>query len=78
MGDGMEEIRITAPGPGKCPYCAAEHDKGEPHDANSLYYRNRFFKDNGRFPTWEDAMKHCDEDTRRKWIEKLKRRGIEI
>ena len=74
-GDGMNEIRITAPGPGKCPYCAGTHKKGEPHDRDSLYYQNRFFKDNGRFPTWEDAMRNCDEDKRR-FTEKMRKRGI--
>lgn len=78
MGDGMEEIKVVAPGPGRCPYCATIHKKGEPHDRDSLYYQNRFFRDNGRFPTWEDAMRHCDDATKEAWTKKLKRRGIDM
>jgi len=51
----MEEIRISAPGKGKCPVCAAVHGPGEAHDANSLIYMVRFYRRKRRFPTREDA-----------------------
>lgn len=74
--DGMEEIRITAPTPGTCPVCASRHDRRDPHDRDSLYYQNRFYKKHKRFPTWEDAMSHCDAATQAAFREKLKKQGI--
>ena len=57
--DAMEEIRITAPGPGRCPICAAMHGKAQPHDRYSLYYMMRFYRKHNRFPTEADAAQHC-------------------
>lgn len=78
MPKRMEEDRITAPVPGSCPVCATVHDAEEPHDLNSLYYQNQFFKAHRRFPTWEDALSHCGAMTKAVWIEKLRKRGIEV
>lgn len=74
--DSMDEIRITAPVPGTCPVCATKHDERDPHDRDSLYYQNQFFKANKRFPSWWDAMGHCTDMTKAVWAEKLKKRGI--
>lgn len=74
--NGMEEIRITAPTPRTCPICAAKHDERDPHDRDSLFYQNQFYKAHRRFPSWWDAMGHCTETTKAAWVEKLKRRGI--
>ena len=67
----MDRIRIIPPGPGKCRICAAKHDAQEPHDRNSLYYQNWFYKKHRRFPTWEDAMASCPDDVKAEWREKL-------
>lgn len=74
--EGMDEIRITAPAPGLCPVCATRHDPHDPHDRDSLFYQNQFYRKYRRFPTWGDAMAHCDEATRTAWRKKLARRGI--
>lgn len=74
--EGMDEIRITAPAPGLCPVCATRHDEQAPHDRESLYYQNKFYRENHRFPTWADAMAHCDPAKKAAWTEKLKKRGI--
>ena len=74
--DSMEEIKVVPTSPGSCPICATRHDPQEPHDRDSLYYQNWFRKRYKRFPTWEDAMSHCDEKTKRGYIRKLARRGI--
>lgn len=76
--DGMEEIRITAPGPGTCPICATIHDERDPHDRDSLYYQNRFYKAHKRFPSWLDAMRHCTDMTKAVWVDKLNKRGITL
>jgi len=78
MPKRMEGVRITAPVPGTCPVCATVHQTEDPHDLNSLYYQNRFFKAHRRFPTWADAMSHCGAMTKAVWIEKLRKKGIEV
>ena len=61
---GSGNIKILPPLPGHCKICAAKHDPAQPHDRDSLIYQNRFYKKHRRFPTWEDAMSHCDEETK--------------
>lgn len=78
MHKSVEEIKITAPTPGSCPVCATVHGKNEPHDLNSLYYQNRFFKSHKRFPTWADALQGCSPEVRNKWKTNLKKAGIEV
>ena len=60
--DGNGAIKILAPVPGRCRVCAGAHKPGEPHERDSLYYQMRFYRENKRFPTWEDAMIHCSEE----------------
>lgn len=64
--------------PGTCPECAAVHDPAQPHNQQSLYYRYRFYADHGRWPTWADAMAHCDAETRKVWRTELEKRGIDV
>lgn len=66
---------IVPPIPGSCPICAAKHEKEEPHNRDSLYYKVQFYNKHGRMPTWADAMAHCDEDTKEKWKGALIARG---
>ena len=76
--DNIEEIKIRAPGPKLCPRCATAHAPGQPHDRDSLYYQNWFFKRNKRFPTWTDAMAHCSEEVKTTFTATLARRGVVI
>ena len=76
--DGFEEIKVKAPRPGACRICAAIHAPGMPHDRDSLYYQNRFYKRNKRFPTWADAMAHCSEAVKTETIAMLAERGITV
>lgn len=61
---GADKIKLLPPRPGVCRICAARHKAGEPHDRDSFYYQIHFYSSFGRFPTWEDAMRHCDEETK--------------
>ena len=54
------------------------HDAQDPHDRDSLYYQNQFYKQHKRFPTWSDAMAHCSEITKAVFRQRLERRGISI
>lgn len=76
--DSFEEIKISAPGPGACRICATVHKPGQPHDRDSLYYQNWFFKRNKRFPTWQDAMAHCSDEVKADFIAHLAERGINL
>ena len=75
--DSMEEIKIRAPGPRTCPICAVVHAPDQPHDRDSVYYQNRFWKRYKRLPTWADAMSHCSEAAKAAFIEALAERGID-
>lgn len=72
---GMAEIKICALTPGRCKVCATAHRPEEPHDRDSLYYQNRFYKKYKRFPTWEDAMSHCTEERKAAFREELALHG---
>ncbi len=76
--DSMDDLLILPPKSGACPYCASVHDPAEPHNKNSLYYQHRFHADNGRYPTWADAMKHCSEITKAHFRAELAKRGITV
>lgn len=61
---------------GTCPECSVNHVPGYPHDQQSLFYQYKFYNDNGRWPTWEDAMAHCSEDVKEATRDVLKQHGI--
>lgn len=63
-GGGM---RMLPGPPGTCEWCHVEHDAGQPHNQQSLPYQMKFHAVNGRWPTWTDAMAHCDPETQRAW-----------
>ena len=71
-------ILLSPPLAGLCPECATEHDPAEPHDMDSLYYRHKFRRRHGRFPTWGDAMAHCTDDVRARWTAELEARGMTV
>jgi len=66
---------ILPPKADACQECAVEHKPDEPHDKTSLYYQYYFRAKHGRWPTWEDAMAHCDDATKKSWREELARAG---
>ncbi len=71
----MTEIKpfthILPAQPGRCPICAHHHALDEPHNRYSLHYQMRFYQEHGRWPTWGDAMVHCSEETKQRWIEAI-------
>jgi len=64
--------------PGTCLECAVEHDLAHPHNQQSLYYQYHFYADNGRWPTWGDAMAHCTDEMKAFWVEELAKHGIVV
>lgn len=68
---------FIAPAPeGTCPECAVTHEPGQPHNAESIHYQYHFFAENNRWPNWNDAMAHCSQETKDRWIKELARLGI--
>lgn len=74
----LAPFRLMPPKKGTCPECAVAHDPKQPHNRDSLYYQYHFYAENGRWPTWNDAMAHCDSETKQHWIEALAEKGISI
>lgn len=68
-------FKLLPCGNGVCQECAVNHPPEAPHNNQSLFYQYRFFGLHGRFPTWKDAVEHCDEPTRRLWESELRRLG---
>lgn len=60
---------------GVCQECAVDHPADVPHNCGSLYYQYKFYAEQGRWPTWKDAIAHCDDITRKLWEAELRRRG---
>lgn len=77
MGD-VKRLILAPPRKGACPVCAVRHDDRQPHNPNSLYYRTRFYQENGRYPTWADAMAHCAPDVRAVWRTELLKLGVDV
>ena len=73
---GMDRVALLPPKPGTCPECGDCHDARDPHNRESIYYQMRFNQRNGRFPTWADAMAHCDDGTKRNCLITLTKKGV--
>lgn len=64
-------MMLLPPADGTCPICAVDHSPDDPHNQESLYYQYRFFGIRGRWPTWADAIAHCDPAKQQFWKEEL-------
>lgn len=64
-------FKMLPPRPDVCQICATKHDPAQPHNKQSLYYQYFFLADNNRWPTWTDAMAHCDQKIKDQWIVQL-------
>ena len=67
---------LLPPPPGLCPICATGHPPDLPHDADSFYYKYRFYGVRGRWPTWADALAHCTPEMKGFWERGLRARGV--
>jgi hypothetical protein len=72
----MPDMFMLPAPPDCCQECAVKHSPQQPHDKQSLYYQIKFLRENGRTPTWEDAMAHCDEPTKTLWKTHLEKHGV--
>jgi hypothetical protein len=67
---------LLPPDPNVCQQCAVVHEKGQPHNQESLHWQYYFYFENGRWPTWDDALAHCSEQVKLIWWNELNRYGI--
>jgi len=74
----LKAFTLLPPKPGVCKACAVDHPEEQPHNRDSLYYQYSFFIENQRWPTWKDAMAHCDEKMKADWTKALLDRGVKI
>lgn len=63
---------------GTCPMCAVKHDPRMPHNRDSLTYQYKFYDQHGRFPSWADAMEHCDPEVKEAWTQALEAKGVKV
>ncbi len=63
---------------GTCSWCAVEHEPESPHNQQSLFWQYRFYGEHNRWPSWKDAMAHCDAATQAAWTKALKERGVDV
>jgi len=78
MKSHLSPLTMLPPRPGVCQECAVDHPIDAPHDRNSLCYQYSFYNKHGRWPTWEDAMAHCSEETKSLWRPELIKRGEKL
>jgi hypothetical protein len=74
-GEGMF---LLPPAPHLCQTCAVAHEPDAPHNAQSLFYQTKFNMENGRAPTWLDALDHCPEPVKTAWRSTLIAMGVDV
>ena len=77
-GKSLEPFLLMPAKEGTCPECATAHEPEQPHNQQSLFYQYKFYNDNGRWPTWNDALEHCSRDIKELWIKELSEHGVKI
>lgn len=74
----LKTFSLLPAAPGRCSECASEHPPEQPHNRDSLFYQIKFHQEHGRYPTWNDAMRHCTEEMQRAWRKGLWEIGIDV
>ena len=65
---------LLPPRPDVCQCCASKHHATDAHNGNSLYYQYWFRAKHGRWPTWADAVAHCEDSVKLLWKRVLDQR----
>jgi hypothetical protein len=64
--------------PGQCAECSTVHVPEQPHNQQSLFYQYAFMEKHGRWPTWTDALAHCQSEIKHQWIKQLAKHGVKV
>lgn len=78
MANHLRPFKLLPAKPGTCEQYATAHDPAFPHNQQSITYQYWFYGEHGRWPTWADAMAHCEPRLRDDWAAALKKRGIAV
>lgn len=60
-----------------CQTCATDHNPCTTHNPQTMFYQSKRHMDGLEPGTWEDAMAHCDEETKALWREQLTSMGVD-
>ena len=74
----IKQMLLLPPAPHLCQICAVKHKPEAPHNRDSLYYQMKFHMEQGRWPTWADALAHCEAEVQQIWREALAEHGVEV
>lgn len=74
----VKGMTLLPPKEGTCSECAVAHHPTQPHNQQSLYYQTKFYMENGRYPTWADAMAHCTPEIKAFWTKELAKKGVTV
>lgn len=72
----MPPMKLMPCAPNVCQVCAVDHDPKFAHNADSLYYQVKFQQEHGRWPTWGDAIAHCEPGMQEFWKQELRGKGV--
>ncbi|MDW7673206.1 MAG: hypothetical protein SCK28_01595 [Bacillota bacterium] len=75
-GKYLGRFSLLPAAPGTCLECAEKHEPDMPHNQQSLFYQYKFYNEHGRWPTWEDAIAHCDGQVKKAWLDALRELGV--
>lgn len=66
------------PEPNFCDTCGEYHLEYMPHEYGSFTYRQNFFNQHGRLPTYRDAMRHCPPEVRDLAVQAYEAFGLDV
>lgn len=77
LGEEWTEFQLLDPPSTACQMCGKDpaHAPDQPHDGASMFYQYAFYAEHTRWPTWKDAIAHCDDATKAAWEAELRKRG---
>ena len=71
-------LELLSPPKDCCQECAIKHHPSQPHNPRTFYYQYNFLIKHKRPATWSDAMAHCNQEVKDKWLSKLKKLNIDV
>jgi hypothetical protein len=74
----LAPFSLLPPPAGTCQVCAVQHDPKQPHNKQSLFYQTLFYGQHGRWPTWADALAHCEDGIKAVWTAELRKHGVSL
>lgn len=74
----FKSFMMLRPSPDLCQTCAWKHEPEMPHNRDTLYYQTKFKLNKNRWPTWVDAMAHCEPEMKKQWKKLLIEKGVKI